>query len=246
MQNQGRYGLYVHATPDVRKGLEGESLLLGDLPFGLAVDTGAQRFMDEEDLLSLAAADAVLARPERRVFVIFGESRFSRLTAQPPRYTWSGDAPDTFTSEDLVAAGQAWRAAGLPALAAAVGLDASALQATVDRYEAGIPLGDPDFGKEPLYLEPLGPQGYGAVEVHVAASKAFTGVATGDDAGVLDAGGAPIPGLYAAGEVVGMLGTPAVGRGFGGSMTAIHWLARIAGEEATRHAGDAGRARAPR
>jgi len=242
-QNQGRYGLYVHGTPDVREGLEDESLLVGGLPFGLAVDTEAQRFLDESAFGSLATADRVLTRPGRRVFVLFGQERFSTISAEPPRYTWSGDVPDTFSTDDLVAAGQAWRAASLPALAGAMGLDASALQATVDRYEAGIPKGDPDFHKQPLYLESLGDAGYGALEVHVVAAKAFTGVATGDDAGVLDAGGAPIPGLYAAGEVTGMLGTPAVGRGFAGSMTAIHWLARIAGEEAARYAGVGGTSR---
>jgi hypothetical protein len=49
---------------------------------------------------------------------------------------------------------------------------------------------------------------------------------------VLDPRGAPIPGLYAAGEASGFLGTEAVGRGFNGSITAAWWSGLRAGAAA--------------
>ncbi len=65
-----------------------------------------------------------------------------------------------------------------------------------------------------------------------SASKAFTGLATDAQGRVLDLDGAPIPGLYGAGEAIGMLGTPAVGAGFPGSISAVLWSGARAGEVA--------------
>ena len=64
------------------------------------------------------------------------------------------------------------------------------------------------------------------------AAKAFSGVRVDGDGRVLDPSGAPIEGLFAAGEVAGFLGTDAVGVGFEGSITACYWLGLRAGAAA--------------
>ena len=57
------------------------------------------------------------------------------------------------------------------------------------------------------------------------------------DGAVLDSGGTPIPGLYAAGEATGILGGPWIGWGFNGTITAVWWSGLRAGEAAAAAAG---------
>ena len=70
------------------------------------------------------------------------------------------------------------------------------------------------------------------MELAPGLAKAFGGVSLDEQARVIGLDGEPIPGLFAAGEVAGMLGTEAVGVGFTGSMTAVLLTGRVAGQEA--------------
>ena len=69
-----------------------------------------------------------------------------------------------------------------------------------------------------------------SAELALSSSKAFTGLATDEQGRVLDLDGQPIPGLYGAGEAIGMLGTPAVGAGWPGSISAVLWSGQRAAE----------------
>ena len=124
----------------------------------------------------------------------------------------------------------AMRAESLPELAARLGIDADALDATVERFNTHCATGrDPDFGRgdaahDQWWGDPdgrgstaatLGSIGKGpffAVEIKSGALGTKGGPQTDVNAQVLSVDGGPIPGLYAAGNVM----ASAMGMTYGG------------------------------
>ncbi len=118
--------------------------------------------------------------------------------------------------QHLIDAGYLLQAETLAALAARLGVPADALQATVERYNTPAAQGqDPDFGKgstaynrylgDPEHapnpcLAPLAAGPYYAVKVYPGDIGTACGIAANPHAQALDATGAPIAGLYVAGN----------------------------------------------
>lgn len=118
--------------------------------------------------------------------------------------------------QHLIDAGYLLQADTLAALAARLGVPADALQATVERYNTHAAQGqDPDFGKgstaynrylgDPEHapnpcLAPLAAGPYYAVKVYPGDIGTACGIAANPHAQALDATGAPIAGLYVAGN----------------------------------------------
>lgn len=118
--------------------------------------------------------------------------------------------------QHLIDAGYLLQAGTLAALAARLGVPADALQATVERYNAHAAQGqDPDFGKgstaynrylgDPEHapnpcLAPLAEGPYYAVKVYPGDIGTACGIAANPHAQALDGAGAPIAGLYVAGN----------------------------------------------
>ena len=93
-------------------------------------------------------------------------------------------------------------AATIEELAALIGVDAGALSATVARYNELCAKGeDEDFGKPAEYMIPVEGDMLYAFRMTPGSSVTFGGLQIDTDAHVLDVNDAPIPGLYAAGEV---------------------------------------------
>jgi succinate dehydrogenase/fumarate reductase flavoprotein subunit len=139
---------------------------------------------------------------------------------------------DRFERDGYVA-----RAGSLRELAGTISIDAAGLEATVKRYNEHAARGeDPDFGKGSTVLnrfngDPAAPHPclapierppFVAQAVWPADISVSTGLATDADARVLDAGGAPIAGLYACGNDMAsiFMGTyPAPGTTLGPAVT---------------------------
>ena len=99
---------------------------------------------------------------------------------------------------------QLFKADTVEELAEKLGIDGATLKATVDRYnelcEAGA---DEDFGKDAKYIVALDtPPFYGA-HCALRLTAITSGLLTDGDQHVVDVGGNPIPGLYAAGNTAG-------------------------------------------
>ena len=93
-------------------------------------------------------------------------------------------------------------AATLEELAEQIGMDPAALTATVERYNELCAKGaDDDFGKPAEYMIPVEGDTYYAFKMNPGSSVTFGGLEIDTSAHVLDTNNAPIPGLYAAGEV---------------------------------------------
>ena len=93
-------------------------------------------------------------------------------------------------------------AATIGELAEKIGVDKTALEATVARYNELCAKGvDEDFGKPAQYMIPVEGDEYYAFRMTPGTSVTFGGLEIDVNARVLDTNNQPVPGLYAAGEV---------------------------------------------
>jgi succinate dehydrogenase/fumarate reductase flavoprotein subunit len=154
------------------------------------------------------------------------------------RYGLGPIGPHPMPLGRYLASGYLRRGQDLADLARHLGVDAQDLEATVTRYNGPAREGrDPEFGKggsaydrsngdpsaQPApNIRPLGPGPYYAIEILPGDLGTFVGLAIDPKARVLRGGGAPIPGLYAAGNVAANLtggNYPAAGLTIGAAMT---------------------------
>ncbi len=111
------------------------------------------------------------------------------------RYPWSED-----NSTEL-AKGWIKSADTLPALAAAIELDAAALTATVTRWNRSCDAGqDAEFGRK-LMLQPIGEGPFYAIELSPSMLNTQGGPRRNEKAQIVRPDGTPIPRLYSAGEL---------------------------------------------
>jgi len=180
-------------------------------PGSLAIDGQGRRFVNEADAYH-HFCEAMLRRsgqhPGNRFFLV-ADRRFVRA------YGLGLIRPGGRTRR-FERAGYLVTAGSASELAQRLGLPADAFAATLRRFNENAARGqDPDFGRgtSPLNrhngdpghpahpcLAPLDSANLCAVELHVADLATSVGLATDEDARVLDAGGHPIPGVYACGN----------------------------------------------
>ncbi|MEW2353258.1 FAD-dependent oxidoreductase [Spirillospora sp. NPDC029432] len=179
------------------------------------VNGRGRRFMDED--ASYAVSGGIIDAQGGPVWAVFDERARLGLPAGYAHWT-----PDHVAAE--AGAGRTVRAGSLPELAAAIGVPADALAATVARWNDQLPNGrDDDF----LRHETLAAKGAAAPPEPIAEPPFYAvrtlpaelvcthaGLEIDPAARVLDARGEAVPGLYAAGEAgAGVLGLRYVGGG---------------------------------
>ncbi|HJN76494.1 MAG TPA: FAD-dependent oxidoreductase [Myxococcota bacterium] len=229
-QNAGNYGTYVHAMADPEDPLE--AIWLGHVPPAMGLDATGQRLIDESAAQTMELAYMLEANEDPRWLLFFPESAIDLLSAVRPSY----NDPDSelLGVDDLLELGAMTWYEEIHSAGEDLGVDVSEAVATYDAYaEDGEDL---DFGKPSHYLHPFGDAPVVVAEILPGAAKAFVGVPTDEHGRILDVDGEVISGLYGSGELIGMLGTPAVGRGFTGSVSAVYWSGLRAGQTAASDA----------
>ncbi|MCW2623032.1 MAG: FAD-dependent oxidoreductase [Frankiales bacterium] len=198
----GDYNLF-HAEPiDPRSGAP-EAAIFG-FTYGILVNRDGHRFVDEATGTSDATYEAVtrqiLEQPGGIAYAVFDQG-----IADVPNFAASMRTDQPPITADTPAA-----------LAAALGLPLAAWESTLATYNAACTAGtyDPTVpdglatgGLTPPksnWARPLDRPGYLAYPVISANVFTFGGVKVDDRARVLDTDGRPIPGLFAAGEVMGI------------------------------------------
>ncbi len=228
-------GLYVHAIQDPELA-EGEALILGAMDQALLVDSTGQRFANEAAARSLDFFDAL---PEDQIFAVLPDELAGRYTAGRPDYNWTDpDVPEGFSLGELAAISEDVLVGATPSdLAELAGIDPETLGATIEEAHALALAGETDaFGRDFGASSTFEADLWWAVRFTPGLAKAFGGVSTDVEARVLDAMAEPIPGLYAAGEVAGMLPQGGAGTGFSGSIMACYHYGRLAGQNAAAEA----------
>ena len=199
----GDYGSF-HAEPlDPRSGATEPVVMVFN--YGILVNRNAARFVDEApatvDATYEAITRVIFEQPEGIAYCILD----SKIEEVPNwRRSVRSDQPPVTGSS-------------LAELAQKLGLDARALAATVDAYNAACP----DGGFKPLELDglatrdgfaprksnwarPLDKPPFLAFPIICGNCFTFGGLKVNARARVIDADGAAIPGLYAAGETIGL------------------------------------------
>lgn len=228
-------GGYVHSTPDPRDETGREVLVVMGVQNGIFVDRSGQRVVSEAMFRSMRMAD--LERQTGQLTAIFGADAWSLLDFQPPGYTEDMGSDRRNLEPDELA--ELLDMPGYPdaaSLAAGLGLDAATLDQTITHFNEMAASGeDTDFGREIGPLVMLEPP-YFAVPLTLATAKSFGGARTDPSGAVLSTEGEAIPGLYAAGEAAGMLGSAKAGRGFSGALTAVYYTGLLSGQNAAEAA----------
>lgn len=198
----GDFGSY-HAEPvDPRSGIAEPSVFI--FPYGILVNLDGQRFTDEAP----GTVDAYYERVTRRIYEqregtawVVLDARHQRI----PNYRLG------IRTDKPPVVGQA-----IVELAGKIGVPAGALEATVREYNAACRPGE----WKPLELDGLATRGLVLPKSNwatpleeapfhaypIISSNVFTfgGLKIDASARVLDTDGEPIPGLFAAGEIVGL------------------------------------------
>ncbi|MGE0580610.1 MAG: FAD-dependent oxidoreductase [Steroidobacteraceae bacterium] len=202
-------------------------------PWEIAVNGAGRRFMAEDEPSVDARERSLLAQPNHRYWLVFDDEILRSAPAlvhgAPP-----GEVRDWTTDElaDVFNEAPAFTAAPtLEALAARAGIDPGGLAATVREYNAAQAAGRDPFGRRHLPRPILRPPFY-AIRHQGGTLIAVAGLAVDSQLRATKPDGAPIEGLYAAGELLGngtlsgkafcagMMVTPALtfGRWLGGNL----------------------------
>ncbi len=226
-----RIGIYVHGVGDPGLGSV-ESLIGGGLTYTLMVDATGARFGNE---LEANGFDLYARAPASDLWAVFTSEESSHVTFTRPVYNVDSDYSGIpMDIEALIAAGgEAFSASSAEALAEAAGIDADGLRRTLGAWTTAVDSAAVDaFGRDARYGPTYTGDSWYAVRIRPAVGKVFGGVDTAVTGEVLGPDGAAIPGLYAAGEVAGMvLGGGAHGL-FSGSVCACYYGGRVAGASA--------------
>jgi fumarate reductase flavoprotein subunit len=222
------FGASIARYPDLSLDSSEEPILLYPNYRGaIIVNLDARRFVNEELDYKIIARICAQQRGAAAV-QIFDEPILQQSDGRA--------VPLDFKS--AFARGLVKRANSIEELAALVHLDPQALRAAVDRYNDGVAAGaDADFARPVRYGENPGggmiatPPFYG-FPTRSGLTTTYAGVTVDGRMRVLDVFGAPIEGLYAAGETVGGFHGAGYYSGTGLGKAAV--FGRIAGREASR------------
>ncbi|MCO5786629.1 hypothetical protein DHB74_09730 [Pseudomonas sp. G11-1] len=210
-------------------------------PWIMVVNQRGERFMSELSPYTVCGY-LIEKQPERRAWAIF-DDRAMVEASMDIRYldpynaginipTW-----EELTIRDQVAKGRVKASDSLEGLAAEVGIDAVTLERSVEMYNQGCDQGeDIHFHKQAPKLFPIRTGPFYAVEIRSAIiGNTAAGLDIDTGTRVLDQHQRPIPGLYAAGEVLGCF----QGARYGGGGLAVGnaiVFGREAGVRAAAHA----------
>lgn len=172
------------------------------------VDRAAQRFCDESRLAGHSGSMLLEDRDHHNAiwkripsYLIFDEA--TRL-AGPITTTDAGFNLDIGWSDDNampVEKGWISSAPSIGALATKLGLDATALTATIEDYNRGIDSGTDAFGRPGTDAYPIERGPYYGIAIWPTVYNTQGGPRRSADGAILDPFGNPIPGLFGAGEL---------------------------------------------
>jgi fumarate reductase flavoprotein subunit len=185
----------------------------------IAVNKEGKRFMNEMTTRDKASA-AVLAQTDKMAYLVFDEGVRKSLKQI-----------EGYFHLDLVKEGET-----AEALAKQIGAPPAALAATIAAYNKAVEAkNDAEFGRKDLPLA-LATPNYYAIGIQPGVHYTMGGLKVNGETEVLTKDGAPVAGLFAAGEVTG--GVHGTNRLGGNSISETITFGRIAGANAAKLAKD--------
>ena len=165
-------------------------------PWEIYVNTHGRRFVREDQPSIDAREHALLEQPELRYWVVFDDRIFRE--APPIVYDWSREQmAETFNTREAFR-----KADSLESLAEEIGVPGESLARTVAEFNAGVAGGRESLGRAHMPAAIEIPPFY-AIRQQGGSVSSSVGVAVNEKLQVMRPGGDAIPGLYAAGEILG-------------------------------------------
>ena len=197
-------------------------------PWEIYVDQDGRRFVQEDEPSPDLRERALLAQPEMAFWALFD----ARIQREAPSFFLS--APWAEIARRFENGPNYRQADSLAELAQRIGADPEILATTVDDYNTAVLENRPDpLGRQHRPL-PVAEAPFYAVRHLGWSIVGFAGLSVDDELRVTDAAGDPIPGLYAAGEVLGLGATSGNAFNGGMSVTPAMTFGRILGERLGR------------
>ncbi len=201
------------------------------LPWEIYVNLKGERFVAEDHPSVDAREHALMAQPEMTFWIIYDDN--ARANSEPFIGGWLTE--DTgWNADDIAKAFESHpsfqTAPSIELLAGKCALDASTLSATVSTYNEAVVSGTDPLGRSHMPTNIATAPFYG-VKAHGIVLKSPGGLTVNTRLEVTDKAGAPISGLYAAGEAIG--GATLSGQSFVGGMSVTPCLGfgRLLGRE---------------
>ena len=174
---------------------------------GIVVNQNGERFCNETESNPAPREVALEEQPEAVQYDIYTDKILADLTAAGQAYFMSY----YFASPTAAGAHVMYEGNTIEELAAAINVPAENLKKTIEEYNAAVEKGEPDqFGREfnvsntyNITTNKVEGEKYYAIRLHALCVMTLGGVTANANMQVLDENGNVIPGLYAAGEVVG-------------------------------------------
>jgi fumarate reductase flavoprotein subunit len=164
------------------------------------VNQRGERFLAEDLFGPDVRERAVVEQPGSLVWVVFDDASLADGGSFHPQL--SADQVRQIADYGMYA----WIGRDVASLAANAGVDGSGLARTIEEWNRAV-----ESGSDPLGVREPGPPiatpPFYAFLVNPVVVISFGGITVDGELRVLDAGGEPIPGLYAAGEVLGASAT---------------------------------------
>ena len=180
---------------------------------GILVNVEGNRFVNDMGTRDAVSA-AELEQTDGKIWVVYDQTVFD-----------NNKACASYENREM-----SIKADDLASLAAALGMPADALQATVDTYNATVGGAEDPFGRTTGLVEPLETAPFYAIPVYPGIHHCMGGIYVDGDSQALTILGEKIPGLYAAGEVTGGIhGSNRIG---GNAVTDITVMGINAGQKA--------------
>jgi len=232
LHRMDRHVTFINGLPNPRAPGRG---LLVQSPRAIWVNRNAERFVDE-GADSKAVTAAIMAQPGQTHWLVFDAEGRRRLIVRGAawlnRKTLRREILD---NETLVST-----ADSIEGLAKAAGLPGPRLQQTVAAFNTGeVTSNTPQRVRDRSSNAALGggrftlsSPPYYAMQLYPMTRKSMGGLAIDKNAAVVDADGAPIPGLFAAGELTGVAGINGSHGGSGTFLGPSVLLGRLAGRSA--------------
>lgn len=201
----------------------GALLYVGDMRLedrAIMINKEGVRFVEELDRRDVLS-NAIVEQTDGKAYMLFNQKEADETGL----LVTHADEYENLEARKIIVKGDTLEAAAEP-----FGIDAAALKATVEKWNGFCKAGaDTDFNYR-AELIPIEEGPYYIMAYKPAVHYTMGGLRINPNAEVLDAAGAAIPGLFAAGEVAGhKMGTNRLGSC---SMSDIYTFGRIAGKNA--------------
>lgn len=169
----------------------------------IAVNKECERVVDESgDELDIARA-SMYQSSDGRLYIVMDQSAYDLFSDILVQYNaFTEEELEQLIAENGSGVTKLVRADTLAEAGTAIGLDGAKLEETVQAYNAQVAAGEEDpFKRE--YTAEIGEGPYYIMQTVARYATTLGGVNVSNDFEVLDVNEKPVPGLYAAGEVVG-------------------------------------------